>query len=125
MFSCSRGCCGDWDVRQCCELNCPGKNSKEQFLACPMRVSTFYFMMQNELQMNERLEEEGYLGIISMCIEAGLTEQDSTDVCNLWAKDNSIFVETIAAGRTAAERLDEDVKAMEVTGEFDGPECKI
>ena len=42
-----RLCTPDWDVRRCCEPNCPAKNSNAQLRACPMRVSTMVFHMGN------------------------------------------------------------------------------
>ena len=89
MFSCSRKCFGAWDVRQCCELNCPAKNSNEQFLACPMRVSTFHFMIGNKKEMYDRAIKFGLRGVRDMCLEVGLTKEDADDVMNLWRKDHN------------------------------------
>ena len=48
LTTCGRGCCGDWDVRCCCEPNCPQKNSMEQFNVCPMKLQTLAFHCGNE-----------------------------------------------------------------------------
>ena len=48
MNSCNRGCSSGWDVRCCCELNCPKKNTNEQFNDCPMKLNTIYFHIGND-----------------------------------------------------------------------------
>jgi hypothetical protein len=53
LLTCGRGCQGNWDVRCCCEINCPSKNSLAQLLACPQRVSTMAFWISNERDLQE------------------------------------------------------------------------
>lgn len=43
-----RGCAPDWDVRCCCEPNCPQKNTHKQLRVCPMRVSTMVSLLGND-----------------------------------------------------------------------------
>jgi hypothetical protein len=45
---CGRGCDQDWDVRCCCELDCPSKNTNEQFYKCPMKLNTIHFHIGND-----------------------------------------------------------------------------
>lgn len=40
-------CAPNWDVRCCCEPNCPQKNTHEQLRVCPMRISTMAFHLGN------------------------------------------------------------------------------
>ena len=53
LTTCGRGCCGHWDVRCCCEPNCPQKNSMEQFNVCPMKLQTLAFHCGNEPDLSE------------------------------------------------------------------------
>jgi len=48
-MTCGRGCgsTDNWDVRCCCEPDCPSKNSNEMLLLCPMRISTMCFHIGN------------------------------------------------------------------------------
>ena len=48
-MSCNRGCSGNWDVRCCCELNCPKKNTNKQFYNCPMKINTIKFHLGNDI----------------------------------------------------------------------------
>ena len=92
--TCGRGCAPSWDVRCCCEINCPSKNSDIMFSRCPMRVSTFFFTLRNDYDMNNRATKFG--GIQEMCLEAGLTEDDAAEVIVLWKEDHEVECEEIA-----------------------------
>ena len=48
LTTCGRGCLPDWDIRCCCEPNCPAKNSMKQFNACPQKVETLFGHITNE-----------------------------------------------------------------------------
>jgi len=54
--TCNRGCSDNWDVRCCCELNCPSKNSNKQFYSCPQKINTFIFMCYNEYDIYKMIE---------------------------------------------------------------------
>jgi len=54
---CGRGCQPHWDVRCCCEWNCPSKNTKKQFMACQQKLSTIYFMLGNDYGLYTLVEE--------------------------------------------------------------------
>lgn len=47
-LNCGRGCSTGWDVRCCCEFNCPAKNSNLQFHRCPMMINTVVFHIGND-----------------------------------------------------------------------------
>lgn len=57
LSSCGRGCQSHWDVRCCCELDCSGKNSIAQFNACPVMLSSLYFLFGNDEGLYEALFE--------------------------------------------------------------------
>ena len=46
---CSRGCQPDFDVRVCCELDCPKKNTNKQFKYCAVKLFTITWTIQNEI----------------------------------------------------------------------------
>ena len=48
LTHCGRGCCNTWDVRCCCEPNCPQKNSMAQFNVCPQKLETLAWICGNE-----------------------------------------------------------------------------
>jgi hypothetical protein len=56
--SCYRGCSGDWDIRQCCEHDCPKKNTNRQFRYCPMKLSTIGFILTNDQGLNELVQNK-------------------------------------------------------------------
>ena len=56
-MTCGRGCSGNWDVRCCCEYNCPAKNSNLQFYRCPMMINTICFHMDNDYELYMCVEE--------------------------------------------------------------------
>jgi len=85
--TCGRGCADGWDVRMCCELNCPAKNSHAMFLACPMRISTFAFALGNDIVMYDRAVKNGFIGVQELCLESGLTQADADEVMELWRED--------------------------------------
>jgi hypothetical protein len=41
-------CKPDFDVRCCCEYNCPSKNTIWDFQLCPMRIQTTIFTINND-----------------------------------------------------------------------------
>ena len=58
--TCGRGCSQNWDVRCCCELNCPAKNSLLQFHNCPMRLNTTYFCIGNDREIYKLAENNNW-----------------------------------------------------------------
>ena len=58
--SCYRGCSGGWDIRQCCELDCPKKNTNRQFRYCPMKLSTIAFTLGNDRGLYEIVQNNDW-----------------------------------------------------------------
>lgn len=65
MTTCGRGCNTNWDVRCCCEFNCPAKNSNLQFYRCPMMINTIVFHIGNNYELYSMAEENDYTFIKS------------------------------------------------------------
>ena len=81
---CGRGCQSGWDVRCCCEPDCPAKNTLQQFLACPMRIPTAVFHMGNDRERYERAcaGDYGYFE------EIGLRGDDLNEAIAEYKEDN-------------------------------------
>lgn len=62
--SCGRPACRlpNPDVRVCCEPDCPTKNSNQQLLCCPKRVTTMVFHIGNHRELYKSIEEHGFDG---------------------------------------------------------------
>lgn len=93
---CGRGCREGWDVRCCCEPNCPKKNSHAQFLRCPMRIETMVFHITN----NQEWEEEAQKGRWSFLAPFRFTKTDMDEIKRLW-------MEELKAGETPEEEEEE------------------
>ena len=84
-MSCNRGCSGNWDVRCCCEINCPAKNSNLQFKRCPMKINTILFHIGNDEDLylcatNDEFEYiQEYFDI---------TDEELDTVMELWNDEN-------------------------------------
>jgi len=76
LTTCGRGCQGDWDVRVRCEINCPAKNSVDQFLACPSRVSSMAFWIANEYELYKLAEE----GDFTYLDQFAFTDEDKLEI---------------------------------------------
>ena len=46
------GCLPNWDVRCCCEPNCPAKNTMAQFARCPRAIFTAGFHIENTFELH-------------------------------------------------------------------------
>ena len=55
-MACGRLCNDDWDVRCCCEPNCPTKNSMKQFNKCKQKIGTLYFALFNDYSTYKYIE---------------------------------------------------------------------
>ena len=55
-MACGRMCSNNWDVRCCCEPNCPERNTTKQFNQCPQTISTLHFSLYNDYNIYEYLE---------------------------------------------------------------------
>ena len=56
MPTCGRRCQPNWDVRCCCELNCPKKNTSKQFYCCPQRIQTYSFHVSNDYDLQKKVD---------------------------------------------------------------------
>jgi hypothetical protein len=52
MPTCGRGCAAGWDVRVCCEVNCPVKNTMEEFGNCARAIFTAEFTVNNSFELH-------------------------------------------------------------------------
>lgn len=59
-MDCGRGCKENWDVRCCCEFNCPAKNSNLQFYRCNMMINTIVFHIGNDYSLYSMAEENNF-----------------------------------------------------------------
>ena len=55
-MSCERNCKPTWDVRCCCEYNCPKKNTNKQFFSCPQKIPTICFSLGNDYALYKKVE---------------------------------------------------------------------
>ena len=55
-MACDRNCSFGWDVRCCCEPNCPKKNTTTQFNNCPKKLDTLHFHLLNDYRTLEKME---------------------------------------------------------------------
>ena len=70
----------NWDVRCCCELNCPKKNSKNQFLACPVNHYTMAFTIGNDSKLYTRAEK----GDFTFLDKIGFTLKEKLDIIGIF-----------------------------------------
>lgn len=85
MVSCQRGCSGNWDVRCCCELNCPKKNTNKQFYNCPMKLSTITFHLGNDYGLYTHAENNEW-GPIKKVFK--LTKKELDEVKKMYKEKN-------------------------------------
>lgn len=84
--NCGRGCSDGWDVRCCCELNCPKKNSNLQFQLCPVKNSTIYFHIGNDSFLYELAENNDWDTIESFYQQYEITI-DKKQLKKWWKED--------------------------------------
>ena len=113
LKTCGRGCAEGWDVRCCCERNCPSKNTVDQFLACPMRISTLWFTMQNDYALYLLIEKGGLETVNHLAREFGFSKEDAVLVC---AKYIEVEAEKMSSPRSNDSSTVPDYVPPVVTG---------
>lgn len=83
--TCGRGCQQNWDVRCCCELNCPAKNSLLQFHKCPMRLNTTYFCIGNDREIYKLAENNNWKPIKRIF---GMNKKELKQIKKWWYEDH-------------------------------------
>ena len=83
--TCGRGCQQSWDVRCCCELNCPKKNSNEQFYNCPVKLNTAYFHIGNNFKYCEYANNDDWKKITK---NFKLNNKELEQIKEWWVEDN-------------------------------------
>ena len=86
-MNCGRGCTNGWDVRCCCEFNCPQKNSNLQFKRCNMKINTIIFTIGNDSELYNCAYNDNFYKIQEFF---DLTDNEITEIRNLWKEENDV-----------------------------------